>query len=295
MAIPLFDQLQQMKQRLTGGAPALAPAQTAPAPAPAPAQAAPAPAPQPAQLSGSGASNNAAQLGAPAPAQAAPGVNATLAALQRAKGATGVNPPAQPAQQPLPGTAPAPSGIMAKLGMKASATKAAPAPVAVAVTTTPADATVMHLTAEQAAAIDAVAASTPTQTLDAIKTAGEKKPRKNGKAAAPASQPKGEAKSQLTVLYNVAITKRPGENADPVQLVDLLAPLMRQVADENSKAHWSLIEFGQGKALLAHAFDKWLEESQWKGTVYDNGRSEEAYAVKAVLDAHADVVCTGLA
>ena len=36
----------------------------------------------------------------------------------------------------------------------------------------------------------------------------------------------------------------------------LLVPIMRKVADENNVAHWALIPYAQGKALLAHAFEE---------------------------------------
>jgi hypothetical protein len=59
-------------------------------------------------------------------------------------------------------------------------------------------------------------------------------------------------------------------------------------------AHWALIQFAEGRPLLAHAFDKWLTESQWKGTIVA-GPSDETRACYEVLVAHADVIVQGIA
>lgn len=114
------------------------------------------------------------------------------------------------------------------------------------------------------------------------------------RAKAPASQPASAKASALTVLFGCAVVKQPGDSALPVQLVELLAPLMRDVADAAEKAHWALIPYNEGKAMLAHAFDKWLADSAWKGSIYVDERSLESQAVREVLLAHADVVVRGV-
>lgn len=134
---------------------------------------------------------------------------------------------------------------------------------------------------------DAVVATPAPVAASEEKTMAAEKPKK--------AKSEKTTPTRLTVMFNAAMVKRPGDAAEPVQLVEVLAPIMRQVADSAQKAHWMLMPYSEGKALLAHAFDQWLETSGWKGTIYVDGASPEAQAVREVLLNHADVVVRGVA
>lgn len=97
----------------------------------------------------------------------------------------------------------------------------------------------------------------------------------------------------LTVCFGVAFLKAPTLLlTTTTNLVDLLAPIMQEVADAHGVAHWNLVPYAQGKTHLAVAFDKWLTDTGWRGTILV-GSSDEAFAVREVLIAHADVVLQG--
>lgn len=237
-----------------------APAQAAPPP---PAEAAPA---------------QAAAPTPPAAAAPAPAMSA-LAKLQALKGAKGANPPAK--QEPAPAASPALKPHEQAALDKIRATKAAQS----------AEAVVADISDQAVAALSSV--------VGALAKAEEKtaapaeKPKRAARATA--SQPASAKASTLSILFGCAVVKQPGDSAMPVQLVELLGPIMREVADSAAKAHWALIPYAEGKALLAHAFDAWLTESGWKGTIYVDERSAESQAVREVLLAHADVVLRGVA
>jgi hypothetical protein len=97
---------------------------------------------------------------------------------------------------------------------------------------------------------------------------------------------------KLIVLVNAAMLKADGVTT--IHLIELLRPIMQEVADQAEKAHWALIPYGEGKALLAHAFDRWLEETKWKGTVLVDGMTPESTAVREVLFARADTIIRGM-
>jgi hypothetical protein len=101
--------------------------------------------------------------------------------------------------------------------------------------------------------------------------------------------------NQFMVLINASVSKLSNgfEGSQPTQLSELLLPIMQQVANDAGEAHWALIEYGKGKAYLACAFDKWLEENDWKGMLVVDNASPEAQAVREVLIARADLVIRG--
>ena len=314
-------------------APAPAPAPSAPvqAVAPAPVQAvAPAPVASP-SVATPGTLANVLATQAPAPAPAAAVGQTTLQKLQGLLGLRGVNPPAPAPAQAAPTAintavaaavaAPAAvnaaaAAIIAGPAMPAQTVAAlvggvAGAPTALPIGPPPAsllpdlNAPIPDVEAASSAQIAALTDALEAPVPDALAATEAdllaeltKKPRKKREAKAPPSQPPSqpapEPASRLTVLFNCAILKRPGDAADPVQLIDLLGPIMRAVADQASKAHWLLIPYNDGKAMLAHAFDQWLDESGWKGTVFVDEASMESMAVREVLLAHADVVVRGL-
>ena len=78
------------------------------------------------------------------------------------------------------------------------------------------------------------------------------------------------------------------------QLVDILAPSMALVAEKISEPHWNLIDFGKGPALLATAFDEWLDDNPVNGVVFVDGASDESRAVREVLISHAKHVVKGM-
>lgn len=98
----------------------------------------------------------------------------------------------------------------------------------------------------------------------------------------------------ITVMFNCAVVKTNGD-APPTQLIELLAPIAKQVAEDAAVEHWAAIEYGGGKTKLASAFSQWLEESAWTGTIYANERSAETQAVLEVLNDRAHVVIRALA
>lgn len=105
--------------------------------------------------------------------------------------------------------------------------------------------------------------------------------------------PPANGKGLLVVLFDAAVTKAPADQKI-THLVELLAPVMAQVAEAKEKPHWALLPYGSGKAELAVAFDTWLSESNWKGTILVDGSSQESQAVREVLIAHADVIYRGV-
>ena len=224
----------------------------------------------------------------PAAATPAPAMSA-LAKLQALKGAKGANPPATVEAAPAPAAKPLSlkpheEAALAKLRSAKAAEVAAPSALP-EVDAAPAPAPKpLSLKPHEEAALAKAEEKT---------AAPAEKPKRA--ARAPASQPASAKASTLSILFGCAVVKQPSDSAMPVQLVELLGPIMREVADSAAKAHWALIPYAEGKALLAHAFDAWLTESGWKGTIYVDERSAESQAVREVLLAHADVVLRGVA
>jgi hypothetical protein len=230
------DQLAKLKTSVMGSAPAPAPAkQEEQKPEPAP---------------------SAPPVAAPPASAPKPG----LAALQKLKGASGVNPPER-AKAPAPAVE---TASAEHTGTGGSGVE----------------------TAIEAQPGKAAAETAPTVTADDAAPAPSKRSRAKKEQAAPSAA----ARSHLTILFGCAVMKRPDDIVEPVQLIDLLGPIMRDVADSAGKAHWLLIPFNESHALLAHAFDKWLEDSRFKGLVYVDETSKESIAVREVLLKHADFV-----
>lgn len=112
--------------------------------------------------------------------------------------------------------------------------------------------------------------------------------------AAPAVKPEpGARPGKLTVYIDCVPMKGVRRT---VHLVELLAPVMRAVAEKAKVAHWSLAEYGSGPGLLARALDDAMRSSPMPGSValVVDGSTAEARAVKEVLLARADVVVKGL-
>jgi hypothetical protein len=79
-----------------------------------------------------------------------------------------------------------------------------------------------------------------------------------------------------------------------VQFSDLIAPLLKGIAEREKVAHWALVPFAQGRALLAADLDKALAEKPFEGVLVVDESSEEARAVREVLIFRADVVIRGI-
>ncbi len=79
-----------------------------------------------------------------------------------------------------------------------------------------------------------------------------------------------------------------------VQLTDILGLSMAVVAEKIGEPHWNLIDFGKGPALLATAFDEWLDNNPQNVAVTVDSSSDESRAVREVLIAHATVVIRGV-
>lgn len=107
----------------------------------------------------------------------------------------------------------------------------------------------------------------------------------------PASKPRAASSGtkRIVVLLNAVCVKNVPPNTK--YLVDLLAPCMAHVAEENGVAHWNLVEYAKGASLLAVAFDTVLDE--FSGTIVVDSDTPEARAVKEVLYARADVIIRG--
>ena len=115
-------------------------------------------------------------------------------------------------------------------------------------------------------------------------------------AAKPATAPKPKPANgspsgkRIVVLIDAVPVKTVPPNTK--YLVDLLAPCMAKVAEENEVAHWNLLDYSKGPSLLAVAFDAVLDE--FSGTIIVDGGTPEARAVKEVLYARADVIIRGI-
>ena len=244
------------------------------------------------------------QPATPAPAQVA---DPPFLAMQQKHGATGVNPPSAASWGGSPqATKPAPKPQTAALPWGQPAQAPAPAQE-LTVKETAAIIEKAHAHAQAQAPAETASSvapwGQPAQTREQMSDAFSNtlkamvpqvpepvtafKPKKTREKTAPAS-----ADGSLSVIFAAAVLKFPDGKAKPAMLIDLLGPIMRKVADENSVAHWALIPYAQGRALLAHEFDAWLTAAQWKGTILV-GDSDEARAVHEVLTAHADVIVRG--
>ncbi len=287
MATTVMEQLKALKIKAMGGG------STAPAPAAEPAKAAPAPVDKTASEKPAPAKAPAKAPEKVATAKPAAGMSA-LAQLQAISGAKGVNPP-----EGTPEARAAREEEWRKKKADDAAKQAIADTAAQEARSAEIEAEKAHAAAEQAllSAIQAEEMGAPgaTEVRVAAEAALEKPKRTRAAKSALSGgvAPPSATTGQLSVLFAAAVVKYPdNKNTKPVQLIELLAPHMRAVADGANVAHWSLIKFGEGKALLAHAFDAWLAESQWKGTIVASD-SEETYAVKSVLEAHADVIVRG--
>jgi hypothetical protein len=137
---------------------------------------------------------------------------------------------------------------------------------------------------------EALAAGTNSTVVDAAEPLTEDKPKtkkkktkKNGKAD----------KGVLIVLQSALPNVAAPVLGDIRHLIDILAPLMREVANENGVGHWGLIEYAQGKSILAAKLDKLWAEKRPTGTILVD-TSAESQAVQSVLNAYADVVIHGM-
>ena len=97
-------------------------------------------------------------------------------------------------------------------------------------------------------------------------------------------------KAGLTVFINCL----PLKGVHTVQLTDLLGLSMEAVSDLIGEPHWNLAEYGKGPALLATAFDEWLDKNPQNVAVVVDSSSDESRAVREVLIAHATVVVRGV-
>jgi hypothetical protein len=126
--------------------------------------------------------------------------------------------------------------------------------------------------------------------------------------AEPVAEPAAEAKTEpaekkarakkpkaFVLLLGAAPTK--GDESvlgAVVQFSDLIAPLLRGIAEREKVPHWALVPFAQGRALLAADLDKALAEKPFEGVLVVDESSEEARAVREVLIFRADVVIRGV-
>jgi hypothetical protein len=132
----------------------------------------------------------------------------------------------------------------------------------------------------------------------------EDKPKAEAKtepAAAEAKTEPAEKKARakkpkaFVLLLGAAPTK--GDESvlgEVVQFSDLIAPLLRTIAEREKVAHWAFVPFAQGRALLAADLDKALAEKPFEGVLVVDESSEEARAVREVLIYRADVVIRGI-
>jgi hypothetical protein len=198
----------------------------------------------------------------------------SLAEIQAARGAKGVNPPA--ATTPV-----TPQPAPAVVAVPVPVVSAVPAPIEAAQVVAP-----IH----QSGSMNPVAVVTSIPTV-------EKKTRAK-KTIETATTMSDVVNAMLSpaqlVVYCHAVPLKMKDGKAPVHLIELIGPVMRAVADENEKAHWGLIPY-DSKARLAQAVDAWLTESKWKGSVLLDPSTLEGQAVVDVFRAHSDEFVWGLA
>ena len=104
----------------------------------------------------------------------------------------------------------------------------------------------------------------------------------------PTSAPVSKVSGGGLVLY---IDCRPVKgNAQPVDLTDLLAPLMRAVASDAGVDHYTMVPYGQGPARVAAlvARNPWTE-----GVLFADSRAPATQAVLEVIRPYATVIVQG--
>lgn len=136
----------------------------------------------------------------------------------------------------------------------------------------------------------------PTPETDAEKkkreTAEKRAAKKAEKDAAAAAA--GAATAPTQVGMTVFIDCLPVKGIHPtVQLVDILAPSMVVVMKKIDQPHWNMAEYSGGAALLAVAFDEWLDANPQSGVIVVDGSTAESRAVREVLISHAKHVVRG--
>lgn len=255
----LFDKVKKrVEDRVPAAAIAGAPAPAAPAPA------APAPAPAPVEQApaptGGGLSGKLAQMARNSVVALQGTAKVTAPAKAAATNAAiaendGVNPPEQ--HVPDGTTEPAPETTAEKKKREAVEKRAAKK-------------------AEKEAA--AAAKKAEKEAAVAIKVVAKEE------------TPTHPVESNMMVLINCL----PVNHEYTVSLIELLVPAMIEVAEASKTAHWNLAPNGQGPALLATAFDEWLDENPVQGTVLVDSGSSEATAVMNVLLGHAALVIRGV-
>lgn len=112
-----------------------------------------------------------------------------------------------------------------------------------------------------------------------------KKRSKKSKAGA------GTSRTSIVLMDSVPYK---GELGDVQHLGDILSEVAAAVAEKQGVPHWALVEYGQGPALLAQAFQEYIADNPLSGVILVDSYSAEAKAVKDVLYANADVVVRGL-
>lgn len=103
------------------------------------------------------------------------------------------------------------------------------------------------------------------------------------------------------VLAIDAVPAKVADGGHVIQFADFIAPISEAVAsghrcDEHPKGvpHWTLIEFGHGRGLLAQEVAKALDKDKPDGVMVVDSRSPEADAVKEVLIRRADAIFRGV-
>lgn len=102
----------------------------------------------------------------------------------------------------------------------------------------------------------------------------------------------------LVVLMDCVIAKD-AKGRSPTHLIDLLQPILAELAKETGKAHWKHVPFGEGAGSLALKLDRALADMRERIAkegmmlAVDRG-SSEAQAVLEVLYQHADFVVRGV-
>jgi hypothetical protein len=104
----------------------------------------------------------------------------------------------------------------------------------------------------------------------------------------PTSAPVSKVSGGGLVLY---IDCRPVKGAEqPVDLTDLLAPLMRAVASDAGVDHYTLVPYGQGPARVAAL----VARNPWtQGVLFVDSRAPATQAVLEVLRPYATVIVQG--
>lgn len=144
-----------------------------------------------------------------------------------------------------------------------------------------------------------------------VKEAGDKEPINSpeGKQEEKPKEEKKETKTTKTKAKKTSNDKEPAlvvimdalfrthQNIEPVQLIDLLQPMIERVCTDNDKPHIGLIQYAEGYSMLARLLDEELPgliKKHGQLVILADSWTKETQAVKEVLYRHASAIIQGV-